>query len=162
MNNLIDKISKEPNADPFLEPVDWKGLALNDYPKIIKKPMDLGTIRKKVDSKTYTTFDQFFADIQLIWDNCKLYNIAESEIYRMAEELERSTKRMILKMKSSLGLTGTNKKSSKEDEGGKSEDDEDEDEEGEVSFDERIRFTDNIRKLTIEQMTKLVKMIQED
>lgn len=89
---LISQIEKEPNSQPFLDPVDWKALDLQDYPKIVKKPMDLSTIKNRIKNKEYESFDAFFADIQLIWDNCKLYNIAESDIYRMAEDLERTSK----------------------------------------------------------------------
>lgn len=32
-------------AEPFLEPVDWKGWNLLDYPKVIKTPMDLRTVK---------------------------------------------------------------------------------------------------------------------
>jgi hypothetical protein len=39
---------------PFREPVDWKGLGLYDYPQIIKKPMDLGTVKKNLKAKKYT------------------------------------------------------------------------------------------------------------
>ena len=31
-------------AEPFLEPVRWKEWGLEDYPKVIKNPMDLGTV----------------------------------------------------------------------------------------------------------------------
>lgn len=161
LQTLINQIEKEPNAAPFIDPVDWKALDLLDYPKIVKKPMDLTTCRNKLKNKQYETYDAFFADIQLIWDNCKLYNIAESEIYRMAEDLEATTKKMISKLKGSLGLSATNKKRTREDEM-KSDDEDDEDEEAEISFDLRIKFTDYVRKLTIEQMTTLVRMIQEE
>ena len=30
--------------EPFHEPVDWQGWGLADYPKLIKNPMDLGTV----------------------------------------------------------------------------------------------------------------------
>ena len=30
---------------PFLEPVPWKEWGLDDYPRIIKQPMDLGTVK---------------------------------------------------------------------------------------------------------------------
>lgn len=30
---------------PFLEPVQWKEWGLLDYPKVIKHPMDLGTVK---------------------------------------------------------------------------------------------------------------------
>ena len=42
---LIDVISSDPNAEAFLEPVDWKELELLDYPDIVKNPMDLGTVK---------------------------------------------------------------------------------------------------------------------
>ncbi len=32
----------------FLAPVDYLALKLLDYPRIVKQPMDFGTIRKKV------------------------------------------------------------------------------------------------------------------
>lgn len=46
--NLLQQLEKEPNAAPFIEPVDWKALDLQDYPKIVKKPMDISTIREKL------------------------------------------------------------------------------------------------------------------
>jgi hypothetical protein len=57
-----------------LEPVDWKGLGLPDYPAIVKNPMDLSTVKSKLLKGDYSSFDDLFADLQLIWDNCKLYN----------------------------------------------------------------------------------------
>lgn len=151
---FLNQLEKEPNIGPFLEPVDWKALGLQDYPKIVKKPMDLRTIREKVKQGGYANFDMFYADVQLVWNNCKSYNIAESEIYRMAEDLERTSKKMYKKM-----ISSTKKKRDEKEE--KSQEEDEEDDEGDISFDERIKFTDYVRKLTIEQMTTLVKMIQD-
>lgn len=36
--------------------------------------MDLGTIAKKVKGKQYKTKQEFKEDLDLIWDNCLLYN----------------------------------------------------------------------------------------
>jgi hypothetical protein len=70
---------------------------------------------------------------------------------------------MIQKLRSSFEAAApANKKVTKDEEMAKSDDDEEDDEEGEVSFDERIKFTDSVRKLTIKQMTSLVKMIQDE
>ena len=33
--------------------------------------------------------------MQLIWDNCKSYNIAGSEIYKLAEDMEKVCKKAI-------------------------------------------------------------------
>lgn len=41
---------------------------------VIKEPMDLGTMQKKLRSGQYRTKAQFAADLNLIWDNCLLYN----------------------------------------------------------------------------------------
>jgi hypothetical protein len=41
---------------------------------VIKNPMDLGTMQKKLRSGQYKTKAQFAADLSLIWDNCLTYN----------------------------------------------------------------------------------------
>lgn len=41
---------------------------------VIKKPMDLGTVLKKVKAGSYKTKTQFSDDLELIWSNCLLYN----------------------------------------------------------------------------------------
>jgi len=37
-------------SEPFNVKVDWKGLGLNDYPKVVKHPMDLGTVKARAAS----------------------------------------------------------------------------------------------------------------
>jgi Transcription factor involved in chromatin remodeling, contains bromodomain len=49
-------------------------LNLIDYPILIKHPMDLGTIKKKLKTNKYKNITDFLDDIQLVWNNCKLYN----------------------------------------------------------------------------------------
>ena len=81
----------------------------------------------------------------------------------MAEDLERISKKMVQKLKATLGISATNKKRTRDEDNIKSdEEEEDDDDEAEVSFDDRLKFTDNVRKLTIEQMTQLIKLIQEE
>lgn len=41
LNNTSDSLV-------FREPVNWQELGLVDYPVVIKNPMDLGTVKKKV------------------------------------------------------------------------------------------------------------------
>lgn len=45
-----------------------------DYYDVIKHPMDLGTMQKKVKSGQYKNKKQFAHDLNLIWENCLLYN----------------------------------------------------------------------------------------
>ena len=44
MYKIICSLLSRQESAVFREPVDWKGLGLNDYPEIVKKPMDLGIL----------------------------------------------------------------------------------------------------------------------
>ncbi|KAE9232332.1 hypothetical protein PF004_g9945 [Phytophthora fragariae] len=75
------------NSAPFNSPVDTKFKGLEDYSQIIKYPMDLGTMKKKIDSGGYEGpggYENFAEDIRLVWDNAVLYNGEESEVGRAA------------------------------------------------------------------------------
>lgn len=56
----------------FNAPVD--PLVVTDYYKVVKNPMDLGTIAQKVDNSRYLKPSDFCADVRQVWYNCKLYN----------------------------------------------------------------------------------------
>lgn len=45
-----------------------------DYPSVVRKTMDLGTVKNKLHNNNYELVEDFLDEIQLIWDNCKLYN----------------------------------------------------------------------------------------
>ncbi|KAK0549336.1 Transcriptional activator spt7 [Tilletia horrida] len=45
-----------------------------DYYDVIKHPMDLSTMQKKVKAGSYKNKKQFAHDLDLIWDNCLTYN----------------------------------------------------------------------------------------
>ncbi|PKI85861.1 Transcriptional activator spt7 [Malassezia vespertilionis] len=45
-----------------------------DYYDVITNPMDLGTMQKKLKSGQYKNKAQFSADLDLIWNNCLVYN----------------------------------------------------------------------------------------
>ncbi|XP_060775711.1 bromodomain testis-specific protein isoform X2 [Neoarius graeffei] len=75
-------------AWPFYEPVDTVALGLHDYHDIIHQPMDLGTIKKKMDNREYTDALQFVADIRLMFSNCYKYNPPNHEVVAMARKLQ--------------------------------------------------------------------------
>ncbi|CAK9194370.1 unnamed protein product [Sphagnum troendelagicum] len=48
---------------------------LSDYCKLMKNPMDLGTIQQRLEKgEVYTRVDQAFADVALVWRNCHELN----------------------------------------------------------------------------------------
>ena len=97
---LLENIEADPGCDPFLLPVEWEALGLFDYPKVVTKPMDFSTLKKNLNDAKFKIYEEFLADLQLIWDNCKLYNMIGSEIYKLAERMEKMTRREIQKFKS--------------------------------------------------------------
>lgn len=49
----------------------------------------------KLDSNLYATLDDFLADAQLIFDNCRQYNPADSTYVKHAAKLERYMKERV-------------------------------------------------------------------
>lgn len=67
--------------------------------------MDFATIKKTLaKGGKYETYEDVFADVQLIWDNCKTYNMAGSDIYKLAEYMEKLAKRTIQKFRAQQGI----------------------------------------------------------
>ena len=77
---LINMLWKVKGAYLFHKPVDPIELGIPDYFQIIKNPMDFSTIKKKLSNNLYTNFKQFTEDIKLTFDNCYLYNGADSSV----------------------------------------------------------------------------------
>jgi histone acetyltransferase len=92
---VLVQLFKKRETEPFREPVDYEAFGLLDYPNIIKRMMDLGTIRRNLKSDTYKYLESAFEDIQLVWDNCKLYNVEDSMIHKTAVKLEKITESLL-------------------------------------------------------------------
>ena len=73
-DRVLNKLAAKKESEIFRFPVDWKGLGITDYPLIIKRPMDLTTIRDKLEKKKYPSYEEASADVRLIWSNAMLYN----------------------------------------------------------------------------------------
>lgn len=89
--DILNDLLERQEADIFKEPVNYELLGLTDYPKIIKKPMDLGTVKSNLENGFYKSSRSCLDDIQLIWDNCMLYNMEGSDIHKIAKTLEEET-----------------------------------------------------------------------
>lgn len=90
MLKIICSILNRPESIVFAEPVDWEGLGLIDYPEIILHPMDLGTIKKKIENNDYKDVADVASDVRLVWSNCMLYNRDGSEYYHLADSFSRN------------------------------------------------------------------------
>ncbi|NP_001292593.1 bromodomain testis-specific protein isoform X2 [Danio rerio] len=87
---LKEMFSKKHSAYawPFYKPVDAETLGLLDYHEIIHQPMDMSTIKKKMEAREYTDALQFAADMRLMFSNCYKYNPPGHEVVSMARKLQ--------------------------------------------------------------------------
>lgn len=67
-----------------------------DYYNIIKNPMDLGTLMKKLKNLEYKSKKEFADDVALIWQNCLTYNAApEHPIRKHAFAMQRRSQQLL-------------------------------------------------------------------
>ncbi|CAH7676027.1 Bromodomain-containing protein, partial [Phakopsora pachyrhizi] len=84
----LNKKIYEKSVWPFYEPVDIVKLNIPDYPKIIKKPMDLSTMKQKLDGGEYSSAEAFADDFRLMLNNCFAFNPAGHPINSCGRQLE--------------------------------------------------------------------------
>eukprot|EP00667_Euglena_gracilis_P016657 EG_transcript_17472 len=91
LKQIITVLRRHRDAAAFNQPVDAKALQIPDYHTIILRPMDLGTVAKRLDNyhQHYTMAQDLAEDVRLIWHNCKLYNGQQHALSQSASELER-------------------------------------------------------------------------
>ncbi|ORZ05393.1 Bromodomain-containing protein [Absidia repens] len=85
---IMRNLMKHRDATPFIHPVDYVKLNVPDYPQIIKAPMDLTTIDRKLRQKEYNDVNQFIADIRLVFNNCYKYNGPEATVSMLCQNVE--------------------------------------------------------------------------
>jgi len=87
---LTNELKTRQESWPFLKPVNKK--LVKGYYDVIKRPMDLETVTRKVTTHKYHSRLDFLADIQLIANNCEKFNGSESNFTLQAKALVEFTK----------------------------------------------------------------------
>ncbi len=93
--SVLRLLRKHKEADPFLDPVDWKDLGLDDYPQIVTRPMDLNAVQARLEVGGYASVLEAAADVELIWSNSMLYNPAENWVHKAAVEMKQFADRKL-------------------------------------------------------------------
>lgn len=75
---------------PFREPVEPKEDGVPDYFDKVSRPMDLSTIKSKMDAGEYADETQFLADIRQIFENCFAYWKKGDPMYAAGEKLQKT------------------------------------------------------------------------
>ena len=108
--SVLTYLKSQVKVVPFLEPVDPIQLGIPDYFDVIKNPMDISTIEKKLADGKYgrlipngeyssstcrMLFGPFFDDLMLMFDNAMLYNPKGDWIHNDAKNLKALVSRKI-------------------------------------------------------------------
>lgn len=95
---VIKALWKHQFSWPFRAPVDAVKLGLPDYHKIIKQPMDMGTIRKRLENNYYWSASECIQDFNTMFTNCYIYNKPTDDIVLMAQSMEKSFLQRVAQM----------------------------------------------------------------
>ncbi|ODM98981.1 Bromodomain adjacent to zinc finger domain protein 1A [Orchesella cincta] len=99
LDKILSEVMKQAEAWPFLKPVTRNEAP--DYHEIVKHPMDLGTIKYKLNSMVYTCNEEFISDLLLVFSNCEMYNDPSSRIHQAGRTLKSFCERKFSK----IGIT---------------------------------------------------------
>jgi histone acetyltransferase len=117
MNRLLSEMQNHASSWPFREPVKLSDAA--DYYDVIEQPMgayffsfhpklrmifflgraDLRTMGEKLEGGKYASLEEFTDDAQLIFDNCRFYNIEDSMWCKHANRLEKAFKESLARLR---------------------------------------------------------------
>ena len=148
LEKVFDTIEKDVQAYEFLNPVDYIALKIFDYPKIITHPMDLGTVKKNLLNGDYKTMQDFMSDINLIWENCRTYNIPGSDIVKMANHCDKRFRQLVDKQfKNYKSKTESTK--SKSNKSG-------------LTLQQKTKLIESIKEQPNEGLTQIVKIILKE
>ncbi|XP_029706547.1 CREB-binding protein isoform X5 [Takifugu rubripes] len=87
MPTLESLYRQDPESLPFRQPVDPLLLGIPDYFDIVKNPIDLSTIKRKLDTSQYQEPWQYVDDVWLMFNNAWLYNRKTSRVYKYCSKL---------------------------------------------------------------------------
>ena len=148
LEKIFDTIERDNQAYEFLAPVDYVALNILDYPQIITHPMDLGTVKKNLLNGEYKIFQDFMSDLNLIWKNCRTYNLPGSEIVKMANHCDKKMKSLIDKQFKNYKGKGDTSKTKNEN--------------SSLTLSDKSKLIESIRGQSNEGLTQIVKIILKE
>jgi len=82
---LHSQISQHRNGNMFHNPI--KDSEAPDYHEIVRRPMDLKTIKTRIKDGVISNSDEYQREIYLMFANAAMYNRPNSDVYRMTQEV---------------------------------------------------------------------------
>ncbi|KAL3851438.1 hypothetical protein ACJIZ3_013320 [Penstemon smallii] len=86
-SNILKELMNHRNGWIFSEPVDPVKWNIPGYFSIITDPMDLGTIKRKLEGNLYFSVQEFAADVRLTFSNAMVFNPPGDDVHNLAKLL---------------------------------------------------------------------------
>jgi len=87
MKTVVRSTMRNDREGWFLQPVDADRLGLVNYHEVIKQPMDLGTVLRKLEEGKYTTPDEAADDVRITFNNAITFNPPGNAVHLSAKRL---------------------------------------------------------------------------
>ncbi len=84
---IVQQLIDDPFGWVFRDAVDPVVFGLPDYFEVVKNPMHLLLVKKKLENAVYTDMASFERDVKLVFENAILYNGEESEVGQLAQTM---------------------------------------------------------------------------
>ena len=83
----IQPVLPTAGSQPEVPPAPY--LPVPDYYEVVKDPTDIESVSERLESENYyVTLEMFAADFKRMFENCRLYNAADTIYYKCANRLE--------------------------------------------------------------------------
>lgn len=104
MSKLLDALYEKDVDEIFCDPVDVSEVP--DYMEVVKQPMDLSTIKLKLQSGMYFSLNDMEADFSLMIKNCLSYNNRDTFYYKAGQKMREQGKPLFRKAREELESDG--------------------------------------------------------
>lgn len=160
---ILAELNKQKHSSyvsPFMKPVDPVALGIPSYFSIIKRPMDISTITRKLKEGSYSNAADFDKDMRLMLANCFKFNPAGNIVNAWGREVESiydeewSRKDQYMARHAPAAASPPSAQDSEEE-------DEDEGEGEEVTDHAGAAVIEATRTRLVEEQSKLIKMMSE-
>ena len=87
-NLMLSQLTSNVLSTPFRFPVDPYEDGVFDYYDIVKNPIDLQTMRLRLERGKYKTKDEFYNDLELVVSNSRLYHRNNPDFLMITKRFE--------------------------------------------------------------------------
>lgn len=85
---IVSALERAPGAHWFLTPVDPAAAGVLHYPTIVPNPMDLGTVKRRLEEQEYADVNAFASDVRRVFRNALTFNVLpDAPVHEAARDL---------------------------------------------------------------------------